>query len=80
MGSDRAPSSGFSHSTRLSERVEFVQPLRTELWGARTFIVRDSDGRSPFCSPGAVNRHRTISMLTVPRGRTITRRTRSLVA
>jgi catechol 2,3-dioxygenase-like lactoylglutathione lyase family enzyme len=24
--------------------VEFVQPLRTEPWGARTFIVRDPDG------------------------------------
>ena len=24
--------------------VEFVQPLRTELWGARSFIVRDPDG------------------------------------
>ena len=24
--------------------VEFVQPLRTEPWGARTFIVRDLDG------------------------------------
>ena len=24
--------------------VEFVQPLRTESWGARTFIVRDPDG------------------------------------
>lgn len=24
--------------------VEFVQPLRTEPWGARTFIVRDQDG------------------------------------
>jgi catechol 2,3-dioxygenase-like lactoylglutathione lyase family enzyme len=24
--------------------VEFVQPLRNESWGARTFIVRDPDG------------------------------------
>ena len=24
--------------------VEFVQPLRAEPWGARTFIVRDADG------------------------------------
>jgi catechol 2,3-dioxygenase-like lactoylglutathione lyase family enzyme len=24
--------------------VEFVQPLRTEPWGARTFVVRDPDG------------------------------------
>jgi catechol 2,3-dioxygenase-like lactoylglutathione lyase family enzyme len=24
--------------------VEFVQPLRAEPWGARTFIVRDPDG------------------------------------
>lgn len=24
--------------------VEFVQPLRTESWGARTFMVRDPDG------------------------------------
>ena len=24
--------------------VEFVQPLRSEPWGARTFIVRDPDG------------------------------------
>jgi catechol 2,3-dioxygenase-like lactoylglutathione lyase family enzyme len=24
--------------------VEFVQPLRTEPWGARTFIIRDPDG------------------------------------
>jgi catechol 2,3-dioxygenase-like lactoylglutathione lyase family enzyme len=24
--------------------VELVQPLRTESWGARTFIVRDPDG------------------------------------
>lgn len=24
--------------------VEFVQPLKTEPWGARTFIVRDPDG------------------------------------
>lgn len=24
--------------------VEFAQPLRTEPWGARTFIVRDPDG------------------------------------
>lgn len=24
--------------------VEFVQPLRTEPWSARTFIVRDPDG------------------------------------
>lgn len=24
--------------------IEFVQPLRTEPWGARTFIVRDPDG------------------------------------
>jgi catechol 2,3-dioxygenase-like lactoylglutathione lyase family enzyme len=24
--------------------VDFVQPLRTEPWGARTFIVRDPDG------------------------------------
>jgi catechol 2,3-dioxygenase-like lactoylglutathione lyase family enzyme len=24
--------------------VEFIQPLRTEPWGARTFIVRDPDG------------------------------------
>jgi catechol 2,3-dioxygenase-like lactoylglutathione lyase family enzyme len=24
--------------------VEFVEPLRTETWGARTFIVRDPDG------------------------------------
>ncbi len=24
--------------------VEFVQPLRTEPWGAQTFIVRDPDG------------------------------------
>ena len=24
--------------------VEFVQPLRSESWGARTFIVRDPDG------------------------------------
>ena len=24
--------------------VEFAQPLRTEPWGARTFIVRDRDG------------------------------------
>jgi catechol 2,3-dioxygenase-like lactoylglutathione lyase family enzyme len=24
--------------------VAFVQPLRSELWGARTFIVRDPDG------------------------------------
>jgi catechol 2,3-dioxygenase-like lactoylglutathione lyase family enzyme len=27
-----------------SAGVEFVQPLRTEPWGARTFIVRDPDG------------------------------------
>jgi catechol 2,3-dioxygenase-like lactoylglutathione lyase family enzyme len=24
--------------------IDFVQPLRTEPWGARTFIVRDPDG------------------------------------
>jgi catechol 2,3-dioxygenase-like lactoylglutathione lyase family enzyme len=24
--------------------VEFVQPLRSEPWGARTFVVRDPDG------------------------------------
>ena len=24
--------------------VEFAQPLRTEPWGARTFVVRDPDG------------------------------------
>ena len=24
--------------------VEFAQPLRSEPWGARTFIVRDPDG------------------------------------
>ena len=24
--------------------VEFAQPLRTERWGARTFVVRDPDG------------------------------------
>ena len=24
--------------------VEFVQPLRTEPWGARTFVIRDPDG------------------------------------
>jgi len=24
--------------------VEFFQPLRSEPWGARTFIVRDPDG------------------------------------
>jgi catechol 2,3-dioxygenase-like lactoylglutathione lyase family enzyme len=27
-----------------SAGVEFVQPLRAEPWGARTFIVRDPDG------------------------------------
>jgi catechol 2,3-dioxygenase-like lactoylglutathione lyase family enzyme len=27
-----------------SAGVQFVQPLRTEPWGARTFIVRDPDG------------------------------------
>ena len=28
----------------LRAGVEFVQPLKTEPWGARTFIVRDPDG------------------------------------
>lgn len=34
--------------------VEFVQPLRSEPWGARTFIVRDPDGNLVlFAGPGA---------------------------
>lgn len=33
--------------------VEFVQPLRSEPWGARTFIVRDPDGNLIlFAGPG----------------------------
>src|SRR5215212_2154501 len=33
--------------------VEFFQPLRTEPWGARTFIVRDPDGNLlPFAGRG----------------------------
>lgn len=28
--------------------VEFVQPLRTEPWRARTFIVSDPDGNLPL--------------------------------
>jgi uncharacterized glyoxalase superfamily protein PhnB len=28
-----------------SAGVQFVQPLRAEPWGARTFIVRDPDGK-----------------------------------
>jgi catechol 2,3-dioxygenase-like lactoylglutathione lyase family enzyme len=33
--------------------VEFVQPLRAEPWGARTFIVRDPDGNLLlFAGPG----------------------------
>jgi len=33
--------------------VEFVQPLRSELWRARTFIVRDPDGNLVlFAGPG----------------------------
>src|SRR5947208_10150052 len=33
--------------------VEFVQPLRSEPWGARTFIVRDPDGNLVlFAGPG----------------------------
>lgn len=33
--------------------VEFVQPLRTEPWGARTFIVRDPDGNLLLFAGGA---------------------------
>ena len=34
--------------------VEFVQPLRSEPWGARTFIVRDPDGNLLlFAGPAA---------------------------
>ena len=33
--------------------VEFAQPLRTEAWGARTFMVRDPDGNLLlFAGPG----------------------------
>jgi uncharacterized glyoxalase superfamily protein PhnB len=34
--------------------VDFVQPLETEPWGARTFIVRDPTAIS-CCSPGEVS-------------------------
>jgi catechol 2,3-dioxygenase-like lactoylglutathione lyase family enzyme len=35
--------------------VEFAQPLRTEPWGARTFVVRDPDGNLLlFAGPGGM--------------------------
>jgi catechol 2,3-dioxygenase-like lactoylglutathione lyase family enzyme len=39
--------------------VEFVQPLKSEPWGARTFIVRDPDGNLVlFAGPGEYSANR----------------------
>jgi NAD(P)-dependent dehydrogenase (short-subunit alcohol dehydrogenase family) len=38
--------------------VEFVQPLRSEPWGARTFVVRDPDGNLLLFAHGV--RHRCL--------------------
>lgn len=42
--------------------VEFAQPLRTESWGARTFIVRDPDGNLLLFA-GAVNRPSSVDVV-----------------